>query len=211
VTRGSIGVTFSSQEEQSTNPMVLKQLGAPYGIIVESVKPGSPASRAGLQGGDVITAVNGNPVKSGDDLVNAITQAQVGSKVEITYIRDRKERKASVTVESMDRVFGNNSSAEAPSGESSPARFGLNVETLSPERARQLGMEGQRGVLVANVDAGSFAEDIGFQQGDVIVEVNQKGVESYNELRERSEEHTSELQSQSNLVCRLLLEKKKET
>src|SRR5437588_149600 len=185
VTRGSIGVTFSSQEEQSTNPMVLKQLGAPYGIIVESVKPGSPASRAGLQGGDVITAVNGNPVKSGDDLVNAITQAQVGSKVEITYIRDRKERKASVTVESMDRVFGNNSSAEAPSGESSPARFGLNVETLSPERARQLGMEGQRGVLVANVDAGSFAEDIGFQQGDVIVEVNQKGVESYNELREQ--------------------------
>lgn len=48
-----------------------------------------------------------------------------------------------------------------------------------------LGMEGQRGVVVADVGSGSFAEDIGFQQGDVIVEVNQAGVESSNALREQ--------------------------
>jgi serine protease Do len=183
VTRGSIGVSF--QEEQSTNPMVLKDLGVPYGIVVESVELGSPASRAGLKGGDVITAVNGKPVKTGNELVDAITRAPLGSKAEITYVRDRKERQASVTIAARDQVFSSNSStaASSPSEQSSPVKFGLRVETLSPERARQLGMEGQRGVFVSDVDPGSFAEDIGFQQGDVVVEVNQKGVESYGDLR----------------------------
>lgn len=184
VTRGSIGVGF--QEEQST-PMVLKDLGATHGIVIQSVEPGSPASRAGLKGGDVITAVNGNPVKTGNDLVEAITRAPIGSKVEISYIRDRTERKASVTVEARDQVFSSNSTASgnSPSEESSPVKFGLHVEALSPERARRLGMEGQRGAFVSAVDPGSFAEDIGFQQGDVIVEVNRTGVESYGELREQ--------------------------
>ena len=186
VTRGSIGVSFNA--EQSTNPLVLKQLGAEHGIIVEGVQPGSPASRAGLKGGDVITAVNGNPVKTGDDLVNAVTSALVGSKVELSYVRDRQEKKTSVTVESRDEVFSGNSSAKndnsAP-GESSPVKFGLHVENLSSERAQQLEMEGQHGVVVADVDSGSFAEDIGFQPGDVIVEVNRNGVGSYNALREQ--------------------------
>ena len=64
-------------------------------------------------------------------------------------------------------------------------KFGLHVEALNPERARHLGMEGQRGLVVTGVDGGSFAEDIGFQQGDVIVEVNRTGVESYGELGEQ--------------------------
>lgn len=182
VTRGSIGVSF---QEQTTNPMVLKDLGAPYGVVIASVEPGSPAAQAGLQGGDVITALNGNPVKTGNELVDTITRAPLGSKVEITYVRDRKERKASVTIESRDQVFSGDSSTagNSPSEESSPVKFGLHVETLSPERARQLGVEGQRGVVVSEVDPGSFAEDIGFQQGDVIVEVNQKGVGSNGDLR----------------------------
>jgi serine protease Do len=185
VTRGSIGVSF--EEERSTNPTVLKELGASHGIVIESVEPGGPASRAGLKGGDVITAVNGNPVKTGNDLVDAITRTKVGSKVQISYIRDRKEMQASVTVEPRDEVFSASSSAKENSSkeESSPVKFGLHVEALSPERARHLGMEGQRGVVVAAVDGGSFAEDIGFQQGDVIVEVNRTGVESYGELREQ--------------------------
>ena len=186
VTRGSIGVSFNA--EQSANPVVLKQLGAEHGIIVEAVEPGSPASRAGLKGGDVITAVNGNPVKTGDDLVNAVTSAPLGSKVEISYVRDRRKEKTSVTVESRDEVFSGNSSAKNDSsspGESSPAKFGLHVENLSSEQARQLGLEGTRGVVVADVDSGSFAEDIGLQQGDMIVEVNQNHVATYNELREQ--------------------------
>lgn len=133
----------------------------------------------------MITAVNGNPVKSGNELVDAITSAPLGNKMELTYIRDRKERKAGVTIEAREQVFSGNSSTagNSPSEQSSPVRFGLHVEALSPDRARQLRIEGQRGVVVSEVDPGSFAEDIGFQQGDVIVEVNRKGVESPGDLR----------------------------
>jgi len=182
VSRGSIGVSF--EEERSTNPTVLKELGAPYGIVIESVEPGSPASRAGLKAGDVITGVNGNPVKAGNDLVDAITRTKVGSKVQISYVRDRKEMHASVTVEPRDEVFAGNSSAKnnSSSEESAPLKFGLHVETLSPERARHLRMEGQRGVIVSAVDPGSFAEDIGFAPGDVIVEVNHNTVDTFNGL-----------------------------
>lgn len=123
VTRGSIGVTF--QEEQSTNPMVLKDLGAPYGIVIESVEPGSPASRAGLRGGDVITAVNGNPVKSGNELVDAISSAPLRSKMELTYIRDRQERKASVTIEARGQVFAGNSSTAGNSPSNRARRLSL--------------------------------------------------------------------------------------
>src|SRR6202158_5982842 len=96
VTRGSIGVSF--QEELGTNPMTLKALGAPYGVVIEGVEPGSPAEKAGLKGGDVITSVNGQAVKTGNDLVNPIAQAPIGSKVKLTYIRDRSQKEAHATV-----------------------------------------------------------------------------------------------------------------
>lgn len=182
VTRGSIGVSF--QEEQSTNPIVLKELGAPYGIVIEGVEPGSPASRAGLKPGDVITQIDGNPVKTGSDLVDRITHARVGSKVRIAYMRERKEMETNVTVEARDRVFsGSANEKEESSGESAPVKFGLHAETLSSERARHLGMQGQRGVMVSRVEPGSFAEDIGFAPGDVIVEVNHNAVDTFNGLR----------------------------
>src|SRR5208282_5533520 len=90
VTRGSIGVSFT--EERGTNPITLKQLGAPYGVAIEDVEKGSPAEKAGLKGGDVIISVNGTPVKSGNDLVNPIAQAAIGSKVKLTYVRDGAQK-----------------------------------------------------------------------------------------------------------------------
>src|ERR1700674_5499108 len=105
VTRGSIGVSF--QEELSTNAITLKSLGAPYGVVIEGVEPGSPAEKAGLKGGDVITSVNGQAVKTGNDLVNPIAQAPIGSKVKLTYIRDRSQKEANATVGDRTRVFPN--------------------------------------------------------------------------------------------------------
>jgi len=181
VTRGSIGVSF--QEEQSTNPIVLKELGAPYGIVIEGVEPGSPASSAGLKPGDVITQIDGNPVKTGSDLVDRITHAKVGSKIRIAYLRDRKEMETNVTVEARDQVFSGRANEKGDSAdESSPEKFGLHAQTLSSERARHLGMQGQHGVIVSEVEPGSFAEDIGFAAGDVIVEVNHNTVDTLNGL-----------------------------
>ena len=82
VTRGSIGITF--MEEQSSNPIVLRELGATNGMVLQYVEPGSPAAKAGIQAGDVVTAVNGNTVKTGSDLVDPVTQSSVGNKVRVT-------------------------------------------------------------------------------------------------------------------------------
>jgi serine protease Do len=182
VTRGSIGVSF--QEELSTNAITLKSLGAPYGVVIEGVQPGSPAEKAGLKGGDVITSVNGHPVKNGNDLVNPIAQAPIGSKVKLTYIRDRQEKETSATVEDRTRVFPNVAGrmADQP-GEAAPTEFGLHVEELTPERGHRVGVEGQKGVLVTDVEPASFAEDLGFARGDVIADINREGVSSVSTYR----------------------------
>src|ERR1700686_2343687 len=183
VTRGSIGVSF--QEDLGTNAITLKALGAPYGVVIEGVEPGSPAEKAGLKGGDVITSVNGTPVKSGNDLVNPISLAPIGSKVKLSYVRDRSQKEATATVEDRTRVFPNTAGrmGDQPGGETAPAEFGLHVQELTPDRAHRVGMDTQKGVLVTEVEPASFAEDIGFAQRDVIAEVNRQAISSVEDYR----------------------------
>jgi serine protease Do len=182
VTRGSIGVSF--EEDKSTNAITLKSLGAPYGVVIEGIQPGSPAEKAGLKGGDVITGVDGKPVKSGNDLVNPIATAAIGSKVKLTYIRDRAQKETTAVVEDRTRVFPNTAGrmGDQP-GETAPTEFGLHVEELTPDRGRRVGVEGQRGVLVIEVEPASFAEDLGFARGDVISDVNHETVNSVSDYR----------------------------
>src|SRR6266478_3064028 len=175
VTRGSIGVSF--QEELGTNAITLKELGAANGVVIMGVEPGSPAEKAGLKGGDVITNVNGHPIKTGNDLVNPIAQAPIGSKVKIGYVRDRQAKETSAVVEDRTRVFPNSASRQSDSqNDDGGAEFGLRVENLTPDRASRAGMEGQKGVLVVEVDPATFGDDLGFARGDIIAEVNRQAV-----------------------------------
>jgi serine protease Do len=170
VTRGSIGVSFT--ETQGANPIVLKELGATYGIVLQRVEPGSPAEKAGLQSGDVITSVNGKPVHTGNDLVNPIANTPIGTSVRVTYLRER-------TKIFPDRAGNESNNENGPT----PAEFGLRLEDLGTDRARRAGYENMKGALVTAVDPASFAEDVGFARGDVIVEVNHTAVNSVAEYR----------------------------
>jgi serine protease Do len=199
VTRGSIGVSF--QEELGTNQITLKSLGAPYGVVIEGVEPGSPAEKAGLKGGDVISAINGTAVKTGNDLVNPIASAPIGSKVKITYFRDKQQKDTTATVEDRTHVFPNTAGRVNNShDDSAPTEFGLHVESLTPERAQRVGVEGQKGVLVSEVEPTSFADDVGFQQGDVISEVNGMTVSSLDDYRKA----ISKLKTGENVVFKVL-------
>jgi serine protease Do len=199
VTRGSIGVSF--REDQGTNAITLKSLGAPYGVVIMGVEPGSPAEKAGLKGGDVITAVNGKPVKTGNDLVNPIAQAQIGSKVKLDYVRDRAQKETSAVVEDRTRVFPTQAGrlGDQP-GEGAPAEFGLRVDSLTPERASRVGMEGQKGVLVTDVDPASFADDLGFNRGDVITEINREPITSVDDYKKAA----AKLKPGDNVVFKVL-------
>jgi serine protease Do len=199
VTRGSIGVSF--QEELGTNAITLKELGAANGVVIMGVEPGSPAEKAGLKGGDVITSVNGHTVKTGNDLVNPIAQASIGSKVKIDYVRDRQSRETTAIVEDRTRVFpGATAKQNDSQNDNQPAEFGLRIENLTPDRASRIGMEGQKGVLVVDVDPASFGDDLGFTRGDLIAEVNRQPVNSVSEYKAV----VSKLKPGDNVVFKVL-------
>jgi len=183
VTRGSIGVQFT--DAHSTNPIVLRELGAPYGIVLQRVEPGSPAEKAGLQSGDVVTSVNGKPIHTGNDLVNPIASATIGSTVHVTYVRDKKEHEANLTVADRTKLFPDRAGVAGAPGETgpTPAEFGLRLEDLGTDRAHRAGFDNIKGALVTAVDPASFAEDIGFTRGDVITEVNHTEISSVSDYR----------------------------
>ena len=175
--RGSIGVSFN--EERSTNSITLKALGAEHGILLESVEPGSPADRAGLRAEDLITAVNGKPVRTGTELVNPIADTPVGSKVRVTYLRGKVKKEVEVDVADRTEIFPQTAGRnEDEPEEAGTVEMGLRVEELTPQIAAQLKFEGQNGVVVNQVAAGSFAEDVGFARGDLVAEVNGQAVRS---------------------------------
>jgi serine protease Do len=187
VTRGSIGVSFT--EEQSSNPIVLRELGASNGMVLQYVEPGSPADKAGIQPGDVVTSVNGKPVKSGSDLVDPITQTSVGSKVRIVYMRGGVQHEAEPIVEDRARLFPDRVSSydneQAPSQPAAvvPADLGLRVGDIGTNGTRRSDFLNNRGAVVAEVGPATFAEDVGFMRGDLIQEINHQQVNSAADYR----------------------------
>jgi serine protease Do len=183
VTRGSIGITFG--EDRSNNPVLMKELGVPYGIVVEAVEPGSPAEKAGLQPGDVITEVNGQPVRNGSDLVNPIAQTPVGQSVQVRFTHNKVSKEVSMTVADRAKLFPQTAQNrdEGPGDEEQPGQFGLRVEELTPDLAHKLGMGNLSGVVVSEVEPASFAEDVGFLRGDAITEINHETVHNLGDYR----------------------------
>jgi serine protease Do len=175
VTRGSIGISFS--EDHSANPVLLKELGAANGIVVEGVEPGSPAQKSGILPGDLITEVDGHPVHVGSDLVDPIAETPIGQSVQLHYLREKQAHDVSVVVADRSKLFPQvGESGDQNPGGGEPSKFGLYVEDLTPDLARKLGVDRKSGPIVTEVEPASFGEDIEFQRGDIIVEVNHVAV-----------------------------------
>ncbi|MGH7839365.1 MAG: PDZ domain-containing protein, partial [Candidatus Binataceae bacterium] len=165
---------------RNNNPVLMRDLGAPYGIVVEAVEPGSPADKAGLQAGDVITNVNGQPVHNGADLVNPIAQTAIGQSVQVGYVRNKQAKQVSLVVADRTKIFPQTAedSEDQPDQTEEPGQFGLHVEDLTPDMAKKLGMAKVTGVVITEVEPASFAEDVDFSRGDVITEINHAPVHS---------------------------------
>ena len=167
VKRGQLGVSM-----YTVTPDIAHSLGltSASGALVSQVVEGSPADRAGIRTGDVITAVNGQPVKSNSELRNTIGLRRVGDKVEIGLVRDGKPLKVTAVIA--------DTAAEATGG---PATIHKAFDGATLEDVPDAG-----GALVRSVEPGSAAAQAGLRADDIIVGANRGRVGSVRELRERA-------------------------
>jgi Do/DeqQ family serine protease len=176
VRRGRLGVTI-----QSITPDLARSLNlsGTSGALVSDVEEGSPAKSAGLARGDVITAVNGAPVKDSNVLRNEIAELQPGAEARLTVIREGKEQE--LTARLGELPTGNRRALGDRSSEGSGS-FGMSLESLTAQRARELGVEARAGVVIAGVAPGSRAAEAGLRPGDVIELVDRQAVTSVEQL-----------------------------
>jgi len=167
VKRGQLGVSM-----YTVTPDIAHSLGLPsaVGALVSQVVDGSPAEHAGIRTGDVITSVNGQPVKSNSELRNTIGLLRVGDKVEIGLLRDGKPLRVTAVIA--------DTTTELSAG---PASIHKSFEGVVLGDAPDAG-----GALVRSVEPGSAAAQAGLRADDVIVGANRGRVSSVHELRERA-------------------------
>jgi Do/DeqQ family serine protease len=165
---------------QPVTPEIAESLGVkrPAGALVASVLPDSPAGKAGLRDGDLIVAVDGQPVDEPNAFDYRFVTQPLGATAKLTFWRGGKEMVTSVPLEM---------APEAPADEitiKSRSPFGgAKVANLSPALADRLQITNvDSGVVVVSVADGSFANSFGFQHGDVVLEVNGQKINSTRDL-----------------------------
>ena len=173
VTRGWVGVSVQNITPEIAQAMGLKDT---VGALVGEVTPGGPAEAAGMKGGDVIVSFNGKEVRKMSDLPIVVAETPPGKSVEVKVIRNSKEMTMTIKVAEMPV-------GKIPSGEPlSPEGLGLTLRNITPEIMKELRLRDKTGVIVANVQSGSPADDAGIELGDVIREVNRLPVKNLNDF-----------------------------
>ena len=178
VTRGYLGVNI-----QTITPELAKALevAEQNGALVADVIADSPAQKAGIERGDIIINYNGQEIKDSHDLPVKVAATPVGEEVELTVLRDGKEKQLLLSVGELaadDSFHGKPDSA-------SKGKWGLQLHDLDENVAKQLRLDVQEGVAIVGVEPGSAASEAGLRKGDVIIEVNRHAVDSVSAVKKQ--------------------------
>jgi serine protease Do len=173
VVRGWLGVYI-----QKMTPEIAESLGlpTPTGALVAEVLKGGPAKSAGIQRGDVITSFDGTPIVDSRELPLLVGRAPIGHVATLKLMREGKPQELKIAItQSHEEELASAQPAGKPS-RGTASSFGLYVKDLSPDLARELGLEQSNGVVISSVEPGSRADEAGLRSRDVILEVNRETV-----------------------------------
>ncbi len=170
VHRGRLGVTAQDLTHELAEALGIEGYS---GVVISQVGKDTPAEKGGLKVGDVVTTVNGKPVKKASQLRNAIGLLRVGSKVEIGIIRNGKRKSVSILIEEPKH-------AKAESTGLGKQLMGAILGKIDPGHPLYGRVEG---VQIIGIESGSPAAKKGLRVGDIITSVNRQPVKSIQDLR----------------------------
>ncbi|MGC2785546.1 MAG: Do family serine endopeptidase [Roseiarcus sp.] len=171
VPRGYLGVNIQPVTADMADSLGMKSAG---GAIVDEAMPGTPAAEAGLKAGDVITKLDGKPVKDAADLTIRIGSFKPNDKVELTYIRDGAEKTAQITLADQK----NEKVAKADTSKEQGAQLGIQIAP-----AKEVAGAGDKGVAIVGVDPNGTAAEQGLATGNVILDVSGKPVSTPEDVK----------------------------
>ena len=191
---GKVSRAFLGVMIQPVTPDIAKvfKLAKAEGALISDLTPNSPAERAGLKAGDIVTKVDDRSVLDSRALQLMIGEMVPGRTIRLTVVRDGNERPYSITLG--EQPGERNENAAASHGTAAERVLeGVSLESITPEFSNRYGIgRNVKGVAVRRVDPNSAAERAGLEQGDVIVEVNRQPVGSVEQLNRILNEGTTD-------------------
>ena len=179
VVRGFLGVNVQDVTPALADSFGLKNRA---GALVAEVTPDSPAAKAGLKEGDVVTAFNGEKIADANRLTLAVTAIPPGTKVTLDVLRDGKAEKLAATTGERPNRIGGRSVEPANRDDDEGVLNGVAVEDLTPEARREMHLPSHlKGAVVSEVAPDSASARAGVSPGDVILEINRQRVTSAEE------------------------------
>jgi len=165
------------------------------GVLVSQVHQGTGAEKAGLASGDIIKSVDDKAIKNVNELVKEIQKKKVGQKVKLSTVRDGKPMTIEVTTSAMP------DKPEAMKEKEIEEKLGAQIQELTPQLAARyrISSEIKRGVVIIGIEDGSPADELGLQEGDVILEINRKKIETIKDF----EKSIKDLNLEKGIVFRL--------
>jgi serine protease Do len=176
VTRGYLGVNI-----QTITPELAKalKLSENQGALVSDVVPASPADQVGIQRGDIIVAFNDKAVDNSHDLATLAAATPVGTQARVIVLRDGKKKELSLKV----GTFPADEAMAQESSQPTQTKWGLQLQDVTPEMAKQRGLTADHGVMVTGVESDSPAAEAGVHPGDILLQVNQQTVHSVADVK----------------------------
>ncbi len=183
VRRGLLGVHIRDLE-----PLLAEAMGLDntQGVLIDQVRPGQAADKAGVKRDDIVLEVDAQPVYNVVDLRSQIGRTAPGVEVELLVLRDGERKRIKVELESLTEEALATSAGTRDSNETR-GPLGIRVENLKDEWAERLGYEDESGVMIVRVARGSEAAKRGLRRGMLIQEINDEQVETVEDYEDALE------------------------